>query len=105
MKNHPIYIKVKNCALANLSYAGFEAVTPGEILKAAGAEGKVSGTFATNIKRGVLSALKDRDDEIDLQQIKSKVKTYLDTNFPDWEAEKGREGGKPYIKIWLKGKP
>ena len=25
MKNHPIYLKVKNYALANLSYDGFEA--------------------------------------------------------------------------------
>ena len=105
MKNHPIYLKVKNYALANIALAGFEAMTAGEIIIAAGAEGKVSGTFATNMKRGVLSALKDRDDGIDLQQIKSKVKTFLDANFPDWEAERAREGGKPFIKIWLKGKP
>lgn len=105
MKNHPIYLKVKKFALANLSYDGFEAMTVGEIIIAAAAEGRVSGTFATNMKRGVLSALKDRDDEVDLQQIKSKVKTFLDANFPDWEAERSSEGGKPYIKIWLKGKP
>ena len=105
MKNHPIYLKVKKFALANLSYDAFEAMTVGEIIIAAGAEGRVSGTFAQNLKRGVLSALKGRDDEIDLQQIKSKVKTFLDANFPDWEGERGRDGDKPYVTIWLKGKP
>jgi hypothetical protein len=105
MKNHPIYIKVKNYALANMTTVGFEAMTPGEIIIAAGSQAKVSGTFATNMKRAVLMALQARDDEARLQQLKSKVKTFLDANFPDWQAERGREGEKPYIKIWLKGKP
>ena len=105
MKNHPVYKQVKVYALANMAVDDFVTMTPGEILKAAGAAGRVSGTFAANMKSSVLMALESRDDETDLQQLKSKVKTFLDSNFRDWEAERGREGEKPYIKIWPRGKP
>ena len=105
MKNHPVYKQVKQYALTSLSLDDFEAMTPGEILEAAGSQAKVSGTFAINMKQSVLMALQARDDENDLQQLKLKVKTFLDANFPDWGAERGREGEKPYIKIWPRGKP
>lgn len=32
-------------------------------------------------------------------------KTWLDVNFANWEAERGRIDNKPFIIIWLKGKP
>ena len=62
-------------------------------------------TFSINMKLGVIDALRHRDDENDLQQLKQTAKNWFDANFPDWEAERGRQGNKPYITIWLRGKP
>lgn len=64
-----------------------------------------SFTFLDNMKKGIIMALQDQEDEFNLQQIKLKVASWLDSNFPDWEAERGREGGKPFVTIWMKGKP
>jgi hypothetical protein len=105
MKNHPVYKKVKQYALDNMATVDFEAMPAGEIIMAAGAEGTVSGTFAANMKRAVLMALQNRDDENRIKVLKAGVKGFMDTNFPDWQAEKGREDNLPFIKIWPRGKP
>jgi len=62
-------------------------------------------TFLNNMKRGIIDALQSRDDKNNLQQLKQKAKSWLDTNFPEWKAERGRDGDKPYVTIWLEGKP
>jgi hypothetical protein len=57
------------------------------------------------MKQGLILVLQNRDDERDLQALQDQIKIYLDTNFPGWVADRDREDGKPYIKLWLKGKP
>lgn len=105
MKNHPLYKKLKQIALdgqftveqaASLTFK--QAV---ELLDT----NEFSGTFLTNMKRGIVMALQNRDDLVDVDQLKQEAKRWLNVNKPGWEAERGREGGKPYVTIWLEGKP
>ncbi len=105
MENHPLYKKLKHIALDG-NYTVEQAQALGfnqtaELLETR----SFSLTFLVNMKRGVIDALRHRDDENDFQQLKQTAQNWLDTNFPDWEAERGRQGNKPYITIWLRGKP
>jgi hypothetical protein len=106
MKNHPLYKKLKAYVLTNLTTGEIEALSPHELIALLG-EGQIrlSHTFVNNMKSAVIMAMENRDDENDLQQVKTKIKSWLDANFPNWEAERDREDGKPCIKIWLEGKP
>ena len=56
-----------------------------------------------NVKRCLIKDLQERDDTVISDAIKSKVKSWLDANYADWKAEKGRESNKPFIKIWPDG--
>lgn len=105
MKNHPLYKKLEQIAL-DRNYTVEQAQTldfnqAAELLETH----SFSLTFLMNMKHGVIDALRHRDDESNLQQLKETAKNWLDTNFPDWEAERGRQANKPYITIWLRGKP
>jgi len=105
MKNHPIYIRLKQIALdGDYTVEQVRALTFKQAAGLLGERGFTS-TFLDNAKRGILMALQNRDDKANLQQVKSKVKTFLDANFPGWEAEHGRDSDKPYVTIWLKGRP
>lgn len=105
MKNHPKYVQLKQIALDN-NYT-VEQVRELTFNQAAGLLGErgFTSTFLENAKRGIIMAMQDRDDKANLQQLKSKVKTFLDAKFPQWEAERDRDGDKPYVKIYLEGKP
>lgn len=105
MKSHPLYKQLKQIALDN-NYT----IEQAQNLTFTQARTLLDGadftyTFLQNIKRGILDALQNRDDLKNLHDLKATVKSWLDVNFPDWEAEHGRAGGKPYVTIWLKGKP
>lgn len=105
MKNHPLYKKLKQIALdgnytsEQVRNAGFNQVA--ELLGTR----NFSLAFLNNMKRGIVMALQNRDDENDMQQLRLTAMTWLNANFPDWQSERGREGNKPYVTIWLKGKP
>ena len=62
-------------------------------------------TFIANLRRCVTKDLIDQDDERNLQDLRTQVWGWLNTDFPDFEFERGREDDKPFVKIWLKGKP
>lgn len=104
MKNHLVYKKFKRIAFENnYTIEQVENLDFREAMTLLGAS--FSFTFLKNMKRGIIDSLRNRDDNANLQQLKQVAKNWLDTNFPDWEAERGRQGEKPYITIWLKGKP
>jgi len=105
MKNHPLYKKLKQIALdGNYTVEQAQALDFNQAAELL--ETRSFGlTFSINMKHGVIDALQHRDDENDLQQLKQTAKNWLDTNFPDWEAERGRQGNKPYVTIWLRSKP
>jgi len=105
MKNHPLYKKLKQIALdksytieqaRNLSFSEAKALLGGA---------SFSLTFLNNMKSGIVMTLQNRDDEQSLQSLKQQAKSWLDSNFPGWEAEHGRQGEYPFVTIWLKGKP
>jgi len=105
MENHPLYRKIRQTALDNnytveqVRSLNFNQAT--ELLETR----SYSHTFLSNMKRGIVLALQERDDKHNLQQLKQTVGNWLETNFPNCEAEIERENGKPCVKIWLKGKP
>lgn len=105
MKNRPLYKKFKQIALdgnytiEQVQNVGFNQAA--KLLETCG----FSLTFLKGMKQGVVAALQNRDDENDMQQLKQTAKAWLDANFPDWQAERGRESDKPFVKIWLKGEP
>lgn len=105
MKNHPHYKKLKQIALDGnytidqVQNASFNQVA--ELLETR----DFSLAFLNNMKRGIIDTLQNRDDEEDLQGLKQQAETWLDAHFPDWQAERGRQGNKPYVTIWLEGKP
>jgi len=106
MRNHPLYKKLKQIALdENYTIEQVENATMGQVAQLLGPDVRLSQVFLLNMKRGIIMALQNRDDENDMQQLKQTAKNFLDANFPDWEAERSREGDKPCVTIWLKGKP
>lgn len=106
MRNNPIYKRLKQIALDG-GYT-IEQVEKLDFNKAAQLLGSREGltvTFVSKMKAGIVAAIKNRDDEQAMHQLKDVARDWLDRYFPDWEAERGRESDKPYVKIWLEGKP
>jgi len=105
VKNHPLYKKLKQIALdghytiEQVRSASISQVTT--LLETS----HFSSGFLYNMKRLLISELQDRQDERDTHELRQVAMTWLNANFPDWQAERGREGDKPYVTIWLKGKP
>ncbi len=105
MNNHPFYKKLKQIALdGNYSIEQVQALSFNQAADLLGTR-DFTVTFLNNMKRGVIDALRNRDDKANMEQLKQTAKAWLDANFPNWEAERGREGGKPYVTVWLEGKP
>jgi hypothetical protein len=105
MNNHTFYKKLKQIALdGNYSIEQVQALSFNQAADLLGTR-DFTVTFLNNMKRGVIDALQNRDDKANMEQLKQTAKAWLDAHFPDWEAEKGREGGKPFVTIWLEGKP
>lgn len=104
MRNHPLYQKFKQTALdGNYTIEQVQSLDFNQATQLLGTR-TFTLTFLNNMKRGIVMVLQNRDDELDLQQLKQKAETWLDTHFPDWEAERGREGDKPFVTIWFQGK-
>lgn len=104
MKNHPLYEKLKQIALdGDYTIEQVENATYDQITKLI--DKRVPLAFLTNMKRLLVAEIREAQDETDLQGLKQTAKNWLDTNFPAWQVERGREGGNPFVKIWLKGKP
>jgi len=105
MKNHPFYKKLKrialdgNYAIEQVQALGFNKTA--ELLQTR----DFTVTLLNNMKRDIIASLHNRDDKANMEQLKQTVKTWLNANFPDWEAESGRQGNKSYVTIWLEGKP
>ena len=105
MLNNPLYGKFKELVLNNnYTVEQVQELSINQAAKLLGAGG-FSCTFWDNMKRAVIAALQSRDDQNNLEQLRQTAKSWLDTNFPSWEAEIEREKDKPCVKLWLKGKP
>ena len=103
MRNHPLYKKLKRIALdGNYTIEQVKNATMGQVAKLLGPDVRFSQAFFQNMKRGIVMTLQNRNEERNLQQLKSQAKNWLDANFTDWAAERGDEKGK--VIIWLKGK-
>ncbi len=103
MRNNSLYIRLKQIAFDD-GYTVKQAhtVTVQQIEHLLNVSG-LSSVFIVNMKRIIVRDLQQRDDEADMQRLKQHVTTWLDSNFPDWQAERGREDNLPYVTIWLEG--
>ena len=105
MKNNELY-KQLEVIVANYTAGQVENATIKQVCNLLGISTKVmSGTFFTNMKKCLLDYIQERDDEADLQRLRSQVINWLNNNFPDWQADRGRERDKPFVKIWFNGRP
>jgi len=105
MRNHPLYKKLKQIVLdSNYTIKQVRDATYNQIAGLFGERG-FGNAFLTNMKRLLITEMQGVQDEENMQQLKQTAKSWLDANFPDWVAERGREDDKPFITIWLKGKP
>ena len=105
MQNHPCYQKLEQAGLdGNYTTEQVQALSFTQATALLG-ERPASFTFLENMKKGIIMVLQNQEDDFNLQQIKLEVASWLDSNFPVWEAERGRESGKPFVTIWMEGKP
>lgn len=106
MRNHPLYKKLKQIVLdGDYTIEQVENATVGQVAKLLGPDVRFSQVFFQNMKRGIIMALESRNEELNFQGVRDMASSFLDANFPGWKAERGKEGNKPYVTIWLKGKP
>jgi len=104
MRNHPLYKKFKQkVAEAELDIEGVKLIDFHTATRLLGERG-FGNAFLTNMKSQLIAELQDQQDESIKQLFQSKIEA-LRSKFPDIEVERGREGDKPFITIWLKGKP
>lgn len=104
MKNRADYKTLEQKVLdENWTIEQLEAVTEKQIKIFLG-KPHLSVTFLKNVKKCLIETVRNRDDLKNFQDLKVTAKSWLDANFPGWKAERGRERGKPYVTIWLKGK-
>lgn len=105
MVNNPLYHKFRELVLGNnYTVEQVKELSLEQAVNLLGGGG-FSCTFWDNMRQTVITVLQSRDDQNDLNMLKQTARTWLDTNFPDWEAEIERQDGKPCVRLWLKGKP
>ena len=105
MKNNPAYIALKQAALdGNYTVQQVKNATAQQIAAAAGVT-KADLPYLPNVKQLLIRELNDRDDEINLQSLRSQIWSWLQTHFPNFALSRGKKAGKKYITIWLDGKP
>ena len=105
MKNHPLYKRLKQIVLdGDYTIEQVKSLRFGQAVELLETR-EFDGTFLNNMKRGLIDAIRGRNDVANTETVKGKIKTWLNNNYPDWEIEHGREGDKPFVKIWLEGKP
>ena len=88
---------------SGLTYTQMLALTPQDVKDQFPAK-NLSGTYIKNVLRLVAHRATDMRDTANMQALKGQAKNWLDSNFPDWEAEKGQENGRSYVKIFWEGK-
>ena len=104
MKNHSLYKKLKQITLdGNYTVEQIENVGFDQVAELLG-DRSFSNAFLQNAKYLLIAEIQDQQDESDKQLFHSKVEV-LRNRFPDFEVERGRIDNKPFITIWLKGKP
>ena len=92
----------------NYTFSQIENATASQVIQIGGFSLEEAGEiqfFWEGIKRLLLIDFIDRRDGIRMEALKTEAQTWLDANFPNWQATRGRESDKPYVTIWLEGKP
>ena len=109
MRNRPIFLTIRQYTIDH-GYTAQQVAnaTAGQVVNLLGLTGDAAEQatrYWPGIKRLLLMDLQHHADIADMEALKATAKAWLDANFPDWQAERGREGDKPYVTIWLEGRP
>ena len=104
MRNNPYYQQLRQIAFdENYGIEQVKNATDEQLKQLLGVERLPC--IINGAKELLCRELQERDDEIDKEFVRSKAREFLSDYFPDFEVERGRELKKPFVKIWLKGKP
>lgn len=104
MLNHPLYKKLKQMVLdGNYTIEQVRSLDFDAAVELLGTRNFSAG-FLHNMKWQLIAELQEQKDESSKQLFQSKIEV-LRNRFPDFEIERGRIDNKPFITIWLKGKP
>ena len=110
MRNNPTYIQLRKVAFdGGYTITQVENATAQQIANILNLD---LATIPTRVKillpamkRVLINELRERDEDMIMQNLKSQALTWLNNNFPDSEMSRGKESGKRYVTIWLDGKP
>lgn len=104
MVNHPLYKKLKQIALdGNYTMEQVRSLDFDVAVELLGTRNFSAG-FLHNMKSQLIAELQEQEDESNKQLFQSKIEV-LRNRFPEFDIERGRIDNKPFIIIWLKGKP
>lgn len=104
MVNHPLYKKLKQIALdGNYTMEQVHSLDFDVAVELLGTRNFSAG-FLHNMKSQLIAELQEQEDESNKQLFQSKIEV-LRNRFPEFDIERGRIDNKPFIIIWLKGKP
>jgi len=105
MKNNALYIELKQIIIDDsYTVAQVEGATKAQIESLLNTSG-LGDAFVANMKRSVAAYLRSQIDTAKMDTLQSQAVSWLTTNFPDAEFERGKRDGKPYVTIWVEGKP
>lgn len=104
MRNSPLYKRLKQIAInGDYTVEQLRNATNKQICNLVDKQ-NLKSVFIANVKILLSAELQDRNDEANMRALGSSVHTWLNANFPDFKIERGKEDGKPYVKIWLRRK-
>lgn len=108
MENNSLYKQLKQIALdGEYAISQIKDATAEQIEGLLGVS-NLKSAFIENMRRSLVSDLQARDDETILADFKGQLtggaRTWLLNHFPDAAFERGRDSGKPFVKVWLEGK-
>jgi len=109
MRNRPIFQTIKQM-VADEGYTAAQVAnaTPqqvSQLLNLDASNAEQAERFWPGIQRLILIDLQAQADKQTATALKQTAKAWLDANCPEWEADQGNDDGKPWVRIWPKGKP
>ena len=107
MKQNAIYQRLLRYAIDNnYTVEQVLSATKRQIANVLGVDSEsFTNEFGRNMKTCLVDDLQRAKDAVELLAIKTEFTSWLLIHYPDYKVDRGNQGGKPYVRIWLKGKP
>ena len=104
MREHRLYKQLQQiAAVNNYTIEQIESATKQQVLNLLEVD-NLSDNFIANMKRLLLQDLQGAQDTESLAALRTQAVTWLENNFPDYNAEITRKDNKRIVTIYLDGK-